>query len=65
MALRGVLEVEEGQIWQPFSQTNCDRDERQRVSQPTHYIHHGGHAPLRLPAQVTTTNEGENGEFRV
>jgi hypothetical protein len=26
---------------------------------------HGGHAPSRLPAQVTTANEGENGEFRV
>jgi hypothetical protein len=31
-ASRGVSEAEEGQIWQPFSQTNCDRDERKRVS---------------------------------
>jgi pentatricopeptide repeat protein len=62
MASRGVSEAEEGQIWQPFSQTNCDRDERQRVSQPAHCIRHGGHAPSRLPAQVTTANEGDKTE---
>jgi hypothetical protein len=26
---------------------------------PAHCINHGGHAPSHLPAQVTTTNEGE------
>jgi hypothetical protein len=29
---------------------------------PTHCIHHGGHAPSRLPAQVTTANEGDKME---
>jgi pentatricopeptide repeat protein len=50
MASRGVSEAEEGQIWQPFSQTNCDRDERQ---------------PSRLPAQATTANEEAKWRVRV
>jgi hypothetical protein len=47
----------------PFGLGYCDRDERQRVSQPAHCIHHGGHAPSRLPAQATTTNEEAKGEL--
>jgi len=36
MASRGVSEAEEGQIWQPFSQTNCYRDEQSfPENQPT------------------------------
>jgi hypothetical protein len=36
MASRGVLEAKEGKIWQPFSQTNCDRDEQSfPENQPT------------------------------